>query len=244
MVSGKYSALSGAVAREQALDSISANLANVHTTGFRKNRISFESILRDAKQVGDAKGINYARIRKIGSDFEQGAVQQTGNPLDVAITGEGFFKIQKGQQSFYTRAGHFIMDEEGILRTSEGHSLLGPNSQPVQLSDPAGKAIDINETGGISLDGLPTGESIAIFNVSDEQRLKPAGNTLFSLEDGTDLLNTESKIIQGSLESSNVNMMEEMAFMISAQRKFEAHIKVLESYSKLSEKQNELGTVG
>ncbi len=243
MVSGKYSALSGAVAREQALDNISANLANVNTTGFKKNTISFESLLRDAKQSTDANGINYSRIGKIGTDFQQGGMQETGNPLDVAIGGEGFFKIRKGAENHYTRSGHFVLDEDGMLKTSDGYNVIGANNQALQLADASGKIIDISDQGEITINGVTSELTVQIFNVSDNEQLKPVGNTRYTLQQGTDLPNTSSKVVQGSLETSNVNMMEEMALMISTQRKFEAHIKMLESYSKLGDKQNELGTV-
>jgi fagellar hook-basal body proteins len=111
MGSGKYSALSGAVAREQAMSNVAANLANVSTTGFKKDRISFAAILRGAQQASDARGINFARIRKIGVDFSQGGMQPTDRPLDVAIDGPGFFKVRKGGETFYTRSGRLMLDD-------------------------------------------------------------------------------------------------------------------------------------
>lgn len=243
MVSGKYSALSGAVSREQALDNIAANLANVHTTGFKKNRISFESILSDAKQVTDAKGINYARIRRIGTDFSQGAMQETGRDLDMAIIGEGFFKVRKGQDTFYTRSGHFQIDANGMIKTSDGYTVIGAGNQPLQLLDSAGKRINIGEKGEIAINGVNQGQQLQLYAVTDEQQLKQVDRTRFRLEQGGDRPLADFTLVQGSLETSNVNMMEEMTTMINTQRKFEAHLKALENYSRLSEKQDELGTV-
>ena len=244
MVSGKYSALSGAIAREQAMDNIAANLANVSTTGFKKNRISFESVLNDAKQVTDAGGINYSRIRKIGTDFGQGGMQETGSELDLAIVGDGFFKIRKGNDTFYTRSGHFMLDENGMVKTEDGFNLLAGGNQPVQLQDSAGKIISIDDNGNIAINGQISDSQIQIYSVNDDKLLKQVGNSLFQLEQGgTDQGLDDFRVVQGSLETSNVNMMEEMALMINTQRKFEADLKIMESYSKLGDKQNELGSI-
>lgn len=244
MVSGKYSALSGALAREQAMGNIAANLANVSSTGFKKNRISFESVLNDAKQVTDARGINYSRIRKIGTDFTQGGMQETGRELDLAIAGEGFFKIRKGDDTFYTRAGHFILDENGMVKTEDGFNLLAAGNQPVQLPDAAGKIISIDDNGNIAINGDISDSRIQIYNVNDEKLLNQVGNSLFQLEQGgTDQVLDNFRVVQGSLETSNVNMMEEMALMINTQRKFEADLKIMESYSALGDKQDELGSI-
>lgn len=244
MVSGKYSALSGALAREQAMGNIAANLANVSTTGFKKNRISFESVLNDAKQVTDAGGINYSRIRKIGTDFDQGGVRETGRELDLAIAGEGFFKIRKGDDTFYTRAGHFMLDENGMVKTEDGFNLLAGGNQPLQLQDAAGKIISIDDNGNIAVNGVATGNQVQLYSVNDENLLKQVGNSLFQLEQGgTDQGLENFRVVQGSLETSNVNMMEEMALMINTQRKFEADLKIMESYSTLGDKQDELGSI-
>ncbi len=245
MVSGKYSALSGAVAREQAMANIANNLANVSTTGFKRDRISFESMLRGSRQTQQARGINYSRIRTIKTDFSQGGLRQTGRALDVAIEGEGFFKIRNQGTTYYTRIGSFALDQNGTLKTTAGFPVLGDSGQVIQLPDTQGRAISIDEQGNISVNGAPVGARLQVFTISDSSRLKKVGNNLFTLESGgTDQVAESARIIQGSLETSNVNMMEEMVRMIDSQRKFEALHKVMKSYSTLGERQNELGTVG
>lgn len=245
MVSGKFSALSGAVAREQAMANIANNLANVNSNGFKKDRISFESLLRGSRQVEEARGINYSRIRKIGTDFSQGAMRITGKPLDVAINGQGFFKVRNKNEVYYTRLGNFAVDNNGMLKTESGFNVLGSGNQPLQLDNAAGKKLTIDETGNISVNGILAEAKLQVFTVSDVSKLTKTGNTLFKMEQGaSDQPADDARIIQGSLESSNVNMMEEMVMMIDTQRKFEAYHKVLKSYSTLGEKQSELGTVG
>ncbi|HHD63008.1 MAG TPA: flagellar basal-body rod protein FlgF [Desulfobulbaceae bacterium] len=244
MVSGKYSALSGAVAREQAMANISNNLANINSTGFKKDRVGFEALLTGRKQDTDARGINYSRIRKIGIDFEQGPLRETGRDLDVAISGKGFFKINRDGQTLYTRNGSFYIDNNGMLKTSQGSNVLNESNQPIQLPDAQGKKLYIDESGNITLDTTPSGEKLQVFNVSDPEKLKKNGDSLFLLEQGaTSQPVNDSRIIQKNLESSNINMIEEMAMMIDTQRKFDAYLKVQKNYSTLSEKQNELGTV-
>ncbi|ADW18389.1 flagellar hook-basal body protein [Desulfobulbus propionicus DSM 2032] len=243
MGSGKYSALSGAVAREQAMSNVAANLANVSTTGFKKDRISFAAILRGAQQASDARGINFARIRKIGVDFSQGGMQPTDRPLDVAIDGPGFFKVRKGGETFYTRSGRLMLDDNGMVKTEDGLNVLGAGNEPLQIDTALGKDIVIAESGDISVAGTLTGNRIQVFAVPDQDKLKKAGNALYALEEGGDQPLADYRVLQGSLETSNVNMIEEMTAMVDTQRTFEAHLKALESYSKLGEKQDELGSV-
>lgn len=245
MVSGKYSALSGALAREQSLSNVANNMANVNTTGFKKDRIGFESLLRGAQQVTDANGINYSRIRTIDTNFAQGGMQETGRPLDVAIDGEGFFKVRRGAETYYTRSGQLQLDENGMLKSQEGLNVVGADNQPLQLTDAEGKNIDIDDFGNIAVDGLASGARLQVFTVANQDSLVKTGTNLFKPEPGTaDQPREGYRLIQGSLETSNVSMMEEMMTMINTQRKFDAHLKVIESYSKLGEQQSELGTVG
>nr|WP_320009537.1 flagellar basal-body rod protein FlgF [uncultured Desulfobulbus sp.] len=243
MGSGKYSALSGAIAREQAMGNVAANLANISTTGFKKNRISFESVLKGAQQTGNANGKNLARIRTITTDFSAGGMQTTERPLDVAIDGEGFFKVEKGGQSYYTRSGRFMLDATGLLKTEDGASVLGPANDPLQIDTTQGKDIHISESGGISINGVNAGAQIGVFTVDDPQKLVKVGDSLFSLKEGGNQVATGVRILQGNLETANINMVEEMTAMIATQRAFEANTKVLESYSALGDKQDELGSV-
>jgi len=245
MVSGKYSALSGAVSRQQAMDNIANNMANIDTTGFKKDRISFEDLLRGSQQVANGRGINYSRIRKIGVDFSQGPLRETGRDLDVAISGKGFFKIRGNGKTFFTRNGSFYVDNNGLLKTAENFNVLDSSSQPIQLAGAQGKKIHIDQAGNISLDNIPSGQKLQVFAVSDQARLEKTGNSLFTLQKGATSQPIDSaSVIQGSLEGSNVNMVEEMTMMINTQRRFDACLKVEKNYSALSERQNELGTVG
>lgn len=248
MVSGKYSALAGAISRDQAINNIAANLANVSTTGYKKAMVSFESLLRGEKQRTDANGINYSRVAKSSTDFSAGPLKDTGNPLDAAIHGEGFFKVMGPDGVRYTRRGDFVIDENNMLRTRSGLSVLDDANGEIIIPDAQSGRVAINGQGGITLitgDGgeAPAG-ALGIVSVNDPTLLQREDETTFSLKNGgQEVAIDEPVVVSGSLESSNVNMVEEMTQMINSYRTFETYHKVIQSYSDISDKQKELGTI-
>lgn len=248
MVSGKYSALSGAIAREQNLDNISANLANVSTTGYKKSRVSFQSILRGVQQINQANGINYSRIRENYTDFSTGPIKETDSPLDLAINGDGFFKVQGPNGTLYTRKGDFTLDAAGRLLTSDGKQVLDDANTPITIPNTNTNRISISSMGVVSvLDNLGAQSEvgrIGIINVDDPLKLKKEQDTTFSLKDGAqEVPIARPEVIQGSLEVSNVNMTAEMADMMNNQRTFETYNKLLKSYAAIADRQDDLGTL-
>jgi flagellar basal-body rod protein FlgF len=248
MVSGKYSALSGAVAREQNLDNISVNLANVSTTGYKKSRVSFQSILRGAQQIKQAQGINYTRIKENYTDFSPGPIKETDAPLDLAIHGDGFFKVQGPNGILYTRRGDFTLDAGGGLLTAEGKQVLDDANSPITIPNTNTSRISISSLGMVSVLDSSGAQSdvgkIGIVNVDDPLKLKKESDTTFSLKDGAQEVPIElPDVIQGAQEVSNVNMAAEMADMINNQRTFETYNKMLKSYATIAEKQDDLGTL-
>jgi len=248
MVSGKYSALSGAVAREQTMANIAANLANVNTTGYKKAKVSFESLLRGSNQTQEAKGINYSRVRDNFTEFSPGPVIETGNPLDVAIHGDGFFKVQGPDGVLYTRRGDFVLDQAGSLKTSTGQPVLDDGGGQITIPDASTSRVSISSLGEISVLTLDGTRSVVgtlgVVTIEDTSKLKREADTTFSLEAGSQATAlTEPALAVGNLETSNVNMPEEMTMMIDSLRTFETYHKVLKSYSDLSQKQDELGSL-
>ena len=249
MASGKYSALAGAISREQRLANISTNLANINTIGYKKSRMSFESLLRGEKQITDAKGINYSRVRENFTEFTEGSMKGTGNPLDIAIYGDGFFKVQGLEGVRYTRRGDFHVDQDGTLLTGNDMPVLDEGNAPITIPDTDSSKIYINSLGEIStlsIDGSrEVVGNIAVYTINSNFFLKRESDTLFSLQEGgQEILTEEPELAMGSLETSNVNMIEEMALMIESTRTFESYQKVIKAYSQLGEKQDELGTIG
>jgi flagellar basal-body rod protein FlgF/flagellar basal-body rod protein FlgG len=248
MVSGKYSALSGAIAREQHMANITANLANVSTTGYKKSSVNFESLLEGAKQTKESRGINYSRIKGNFSDFSPGPIIATGNPLDMAVHGDGFFKVQGPEGTLYTRRGDFVLDQAGNLQTSNGLPVLNQANGPITIPDTSTSQISINSLGDISVigrDGEPSVVGkVGVVTIDDTSKLKREADTTFSLQEGgQETALAEPALAIGSLETSNVNMTEEMTLMINSLRTFETYHKVLKSYSTLGEKQDELGSL-
>ncbi len=248
MVSGKYSALSGAITREQSIANTSANLANVTTPGYKKTRMSFESILRGEVQVNDAKGINYNRVRGNYIDFSQGPLQETHDPFDVAINGDGFFKVRSEEGDLLTRNGSFIVDSSGRLLTESGMAVLSNGGGEITIPDADISRIEIDKEGLIyTID--PEGEStevaqLAIVDVEDRSALENVRDTAYAIPQGVvDFPAEKFDLSQGYLEISNVNMTEEMAKMLNDRRLFETYHNVIESFSKMNEKLDELGTL-
>jgi len=248
MVSGKYSALSGAIAREQAISNVSNNLANISTTGYRRSQVSFESILKGENQTKEAKGINYSRIRQNFNDFTSGPLRQTEDPLNFAIQGDGFFKVQGAKGPLYTRRGDFMINSEGLLTTSNGLPVLDQDNGQITIPDTNTSQITVDNTGTIFLLGLQGARSeigkLGIVTVNDKQKLTRDSDTTFSLgAGGTEQPSIDASLVQGSLELANVNMSSELTQMIDNFRTFETYHKVLKSYATIGETQDELGTL-
>ncbi len=248
MVSGKYSALTGAVNRELSIANISANLANVTTVGYKKNRMSFEAILDGQMQMKKAKGVNYNGINSNYTDFSQGPLKNTDNPFDVAINGDGFFKIRTADGDLLTRKGNFVRGDDGRLLTDSGKAVLSAGNSEIFIPTENGAAIVIDKEGSISSvdqNGVSTViAQLAIVDVEDRSLLQKKGDTAFAAPpDVVQTLAENYSVVQGSVETSNVNMTEEMSNMIRDNRLFQMYHSVFENYGKLGDKLSELGTV-
>lgn len=242
MSSGLYSALSGATARLQLMDTISDNLANLKTAGFKKGINRFESLLDEAKAGPAATGVNYSRLEEGFSDFGQGPLIKTGVPMHLGIEGEGFFKARdEAGNILYTRQGIMRRDTAGNLLTGSGLQVLDESGQPLNLP---GENLTIDERGNASTEGggvvrIPL---FAFDNPADMQRV---GSGLFAAAPGAqDRLVAEPQIHQGQIEESNVSMMEETTRMMEALRAFEACQKMMKTYDTLAAKADEIGSVG
>jgi flagellar basal-body rod protein FlgG len=244
MIQSLYSGASGMEAQQMNLNVIANNLANANTTGFKRSKIEFQDLLYQKPRTAGADSGN-GNILPTGTElgngtkvvataklFTQGQLKQTGNDLDVAIEGEGFFKVQKvdGTEA-YTRDGQLKLDSQGRLVTSDGLSFVGaPN-----LSD--AKGININRSGILSFtksDGKVTSEQLKLFRFANPSGLRSVGGNLYE-ETAASGAPLEAKfdgvgattVVQGFLESSNVNIVEEMVSMIQAQRAYEINSKAI-----------------
>ncbi len=248
MSSGKYAALSGAISREQAIANISNNLANINTSGYKKGQVSFEAILRGKEQIDNAKNINYDRIYTSYTDFTQGPIRQTEDPLNIAITGKGFLKVQGKEGTLYTRRGDLAITSDGTLTTTSGLPVLSESGTIITVPNTDIKDINIAQDGNIFVidsNNIQTSAGkIAVVDVKDTKKLSHVSDTAYRLDDPAMEVEAEGfALIQGSLELSNVNPAAELTRMIDYHRTFNTYHKVLKAYSTIAEKQEELGTL-
>ncbi len=230
MDSGYYAACTALVARTQALDSIANNLANASTTGFRAERNVFTSILASARS-SSLTPLNQA-INSFGVlggttlDLAQGAIQKTGNDLDLAIQGPGFFAVQTANGPMYTRDGSFRVSAKGELVTASGDSILGDKGA---ISILPGQ-VSISSDGTISSNGAIAGK-LKVVKFAPGTALASAGNNYYSAPAKSERPDTDSSVQQGALESSNVNPMSSMVELISAQRSAEMMQRALSMFN-------------
>ncbi len=227
MSSGFYAAFSGWLARSEALDTAASNLANAGTQGFRAEREYFRSALMGPGASGDQLDSTVNNFGVLGGsqlDLDQGALTTTGNPLDVAIEGQGFFAIQTKNGVRYTRDGSFHRSSTGLLITASGEPVLDPKGRPIRV--PAGD-VTIGADGVISVDGAVSG-TIAVFSFPSAASLAPEGANFFSPVAGVKpKLSTAATLHQGALEGSNQNVIQGTLDLILAQRQAEMMQKAL-----------------
>ncbi len=225
-----YTAMTGAKHALEQQATTSHNLANVSTTGFRAQIDQFRAvpvhgaILPTRAFVVDST---------TGSDFRGGAIQHTGRELDMAVQGEGWIAVQAADGSeAYTRNGSLRLDENGVLQTHNGLNVMGDGG-PVSI--PPGRNISVAKDGTISL--VPDGSAATGLTAVGRMKLvnPPAADLvrsddgLFRLKDGAEAeADPTVTLISGALESSNVNVVDEMVNMISLARQFEMHMKLLQ----------------
>jgi flagellar basal-body rod protein FlgF/flagellar basal-body rod protein FlgG len=229
--SGYYAACSGLKTQSAALELVANNIANVSTAGYRGQIPSFESLI--AQTAGPAMNgwerlsnehsvLNGARL-----DLDEGNLERTGNPLNFAIEGPGFFSVQTKAGTLYTRNGSFHVSSTGQLVTSSGDPVLG-NSGPLTIPD---GEVSVSSDGTISMNGAVAGK-LRIVEFSPNADLKPAGESYYSAPTNSATPAIASSVRQGMLESSNVSAVWAMVALISAQRQAEMMERALgEFYS-------------
>lgn len=227
MSSGFYAVFSGWLARSEALDSTASNLANAGTLGFRAEREYFRSALMGPGALGDQLDSTINNFGVLGGnqlDLGEGALTATGNRLDVAIQGQGFFAIQAKNGIRYTRDGSFQRAADGTLVTAQGEPVLNPLNRPIRV--PTGDII-IGSDGAISVDGAVAG-NLGIFNFASAQSITPEGTNRYAPANGAaPQPATDASLRQGSLEGSNQDVIQGTMQLILAQRQAEMMQKAL-----------------
>jgi flagellar basal-body rod protein FlgF len=221
MDSGFYAAMTGLVARTQALDTAASNLANAQTPGYRAEREFFRSVLigPDASdsQLGQAVD-NYGLLGGDRLSMAQGALEQTGNPLDLAIEGEGFFMIETPPGPRFTRDGGFHRAQNGQLVTQAGEVVLSLAGQPIQL--PPGE-VSVGADGAISVAGGVVAQ-VGVFTFPPTTDLTPEGADLYAAPRGVTATPAKEAIVrQGAIEAANQDVVEGSLDLVVLQRQAE-----------------------
>jgi flagellar basal-body rod protein FlgF/flagellar basal-body rod protein FlgG len=235
MDSGYYAACTALVSRTQALDTIADNLANANTVGFRAQHNIFSSVLAEAGGAPNSdlnQAINnYGILSGTTLDQSQGALQKTGNDLDLAIQGQGFFVVQTANGPMYTRNGSLQVSSKGQLITSAGDPVMGDKGA---ISVPPG-TVSISADGTISSNGAVAGK-LKLVKFAAGTALTSAGETYYSAPPKSESADTDSSVKQGMLESSNVNPVSSMVELITAQRSAEMMQRALTLYNSEMDK--------
>lgn len=198
------------------LDVISNNIANMSTTGFRREGVVFTEVVERLSVLGGSSSQAGARARQ--TDFGQAALRATGGAFDLAIEGEGFFLVETEQGPALTRAGAFVRNAEGDITTPDGRRLLDEGEAPVFIPADA-REVAIATDGTISADGQPIGR-IAVVTVDDPSSLTRRHGGIFTTDEPFAPAENAS-IFHGFVEGSNVDPVRELTRMIQVQRAYE-----------------------
>jgi flagellar basal-body rod protein FlgF len=252
MDSGLYAAYTGLLARTQSLDTAANNLANAGTGGFRAEKDYFRGVLVDNlggttgdSQVGSTVN-NFGILGGNTLDFSQGQIAATGNPLDLALEGDGFFAVQTGQtvqagingqpdQSIpvvqYTRQGNFTRSSTGVLQDTENHPVLNAQQQPIVI--PTG-AVQVSSDGTVSV-ATPAGSTVVgqvgVFTFPDKGVLSADGTNRLSAPPAVKPIAGTATVRQGSVEGSNQDAIQGTMQLVLVQRQTEMMQKALSVFN-------------
>ncbi len=216
-----YIILSRLGAQLRATDVLAHNLANADTPGFRAARPIFaEAVERQRDVAGPAGGrpVSYPLDRATWRDTAQGPLSATGNPLDVAIRGEGFFAVETPEGERFTRAGHFALDQGRRLVDMDGNAVLDARGTPIAFAA-TDTRIEIQGDGTVRTENGVAGR-LRVVRFEDPQRLRAEGARLFAAEDPPEPVERPN-VVQGSVEASNVNAVVEMTRLTAELREFQ-----------------------
>ena len=212
----------GGLRQERKLEAVSNHLANVDTTGFKKDVISFDSKFK----------------AELNKDFSQGDIKATGNPLDVALASPGFFKVETEEGIQYTRNGNFSLNNEGIVVDMNGNPVLGQGGAIfIDMENVEGQGPEINGIGEIRVGGDIV-DTLDVVTFEDLGKLEKKGQNLFTYTGNTaDESIPENIVIKHmALEGSNVQAVDEMVKMIDFHRMFETFTKSMMTFDELDNK--------
>jgi flagellar basal-body rod protein FlgG len=245
-----YSLLSAMKGQQRQMDAVSNNLANVNTAGYKSDEVLFkeyynEFVGQDLESEEEMfaheefispfsrGGTSFVKPDHVSPSMKQGHFKQTDNTLDLAIKSEGFFVVETPFGVRYTRNGQFMKDAEGFLISNSGHRVLGKNG-PIKLT---GKDVSFGQDGSVIVDNQDV-DFLKIVNFKDPSRLTKLGNSYWvpSSDKQTPTEIDRPVVLQGVIEGSNVDSVQEMVKMIAVNRSYEASQKAIRSMDELDDK--------
>lgn len=252
MIYGLYLSATGIVTNLHKQDVMANNLANVETQGFRRQLVSFMERASERSafsasdpifgSIGGGQLVSPSRF-----DYSQGTIENTGNSLDVAVTGEGFFEVESETGRRLTRNGSFMLSSAGdlILANEEGSKVLDASGRAINFGAGVVQSdVSINSQGQISVRGIPTAQLSTVI-VSDKSKLNPTGGTLLKPSADAEITQASVKLMPGFLERSNVEPATELTRMMQSHRQLEANANLLKYQDQsLQRLVNEVGKIG
>ena len=241
MDAGIFSAMSGSVAAQTRLDALANNLANASTAGFKAERV-----LQRAERAGDVAPAQNSvptpvTREHVETDFSQGPVNTSGNPLDVALAGEGFFVVRTDRGERLTRSGNFIVDAGGYLAAGDGSRIQGTGGD---ITSPAG-TVAIGSDGSVRVGEQRVGQ-LRVVTVEDPTHLVRESGTRFAAGDQalTDVAASKVHVVQGAVEGANLAPVEGLVALIETVRGFETYMRAAERLDQVTQKAiNDVGRV-
>jgi len=234
-----WSAVAGSMYQMRRLDVIANNLANANTPGFRADRMEFSTYLSQVR-TEDFAGYRDSlselnQLISTHTDYKPGVIRQTGNPLDMAIAGDGYFVVQTPDGPLYTRAGNFEFDVAGQIVTGDGFILRGEGG-PIQIRE--GLPFEIDENGAVFQEQDEVGR-VQIMEIANPETLQKVGNKRFKASAETRVRVSENpRIMQRALEGSNVDAVREMTHMVQTGRAFESYQRVISLVNNINQQAN------
>jgi flagellar basal-body rod protein FlgF len=229
LATGSFVALSGQLALDARMSTLAHNIANARTMGFRAGGVNFNPITSDTSKFETV----FASTGRNHVNLSSGGLTRTGNPLDVAVQGDGFFAYMSPSGQYYSRDGRLEMTEAGGLVNVQGHPVLDVGGAQITL-DPTGGAISLSKDGAIYQGGARAGQ-LGLFKISTQTGFSRAeGSGLVPVAEAEPIVEFgENGIVSGFIEESNVNPINEMVSLIKVTRAFQAAStfadKILES---------------
>jgi len=247
MANGIYIAMQGARVQEQRLDTLSHDLANAQTPGFKRQAAIYRQVHNDVSKMGSpaqAMGVHHpvrflpedrlpVHLEERYTQFEQGALRFSGNDLDMALDGEGFFTVQGPEGPLFTRNGAFTMSREGLLVTHTGLPVLGEDGKPIAMPDTQGR-LRVSRAGELFVDDQPAGR-LNLVSFANLQALTRAGDSNWQPPAGVEPEAAAPAVHQAHIESANVDPIRTMVELIKTSRIFELNTRAIQAYKAMDD---------